>query len=232
MNDVCFRLTLSTGRHNDILMIHLIPITLNVSPVNVIMLGQKGALLIVFCVHVATCDYTSKLLKVSHCKGPVPPYAKGKRLIEDYITIVHKDNETLLSGNATFHDQCQQCKCSISVLRETKGARRPMIHFKDMTCKHVLVQMFNAVFGIPTDYKTCARPLGTYAFKDIDINKVVKKIRLPFRTNGIYYYEVSLFVKELTHLCFEVKVAIMFTTTAETKAKKGFNTAIFQKTAS
>lgn len=165
------------------------------------------ATIAVLCVQIAAGGYVTRLQELDHCKDPVPPYV-DKPIAEDHLTLVQKDNRTLVSGNITYYETCNNCRWTVSVVKESKGRKRHILRCKDMNCRHILIQLMHTLAGVPFDIKTCSTKPGTYDFKEFDINQVEQKIRLPFRNNGIYTYTYTLFTEKGTQFCWKAKVSI------------------------
>lgn len=165
-------------------------------------------LLAVLNVQIATSGYVTRLLEVNDC-NPTPPYAE-KPIFKLHLTLAQKDKRSLVAGNFTFYESCNNnCRWFLTIEKEAKGRRKFILRIKDMTCRHVVVKLVYGIIRLPLDYKNCYTKPGTYSFENIDFNQIDQQIRLPFRNNGVYYYTYSVVLNGKTHFCFSAKLLIV-----------------------
>lgn len=172
----------------------------------------KSFVILSFILTIIHCKtYKTKVLDIRPCPLPQPPFA-DHQCVQENLSIFHRNNKTLISGNTTVTKACDNCKWRFGVDRLYNGTKRPIFRFADMTCKHFLVQIAFKAAGIPIDGNSCQLKVGSYSVQEVNLDDLENRIRLPFKHAGTYEYTYKYYSQKETHSCWILDVTMEVTT--------------------
>lgn len=140
---------------------------------------------------------TTTLISLKECKKPVPPVMadlsqRGYFKIEAY----QPKDKVLVKGNVTLFQD--------AIFLVQIGSKN--VNFRGISCKHLWFKVLLNFVKLKYHPATCVISQGSYFFDGLDSEVVDKRASfLPARNPGVNSGYISIYGKEGTYFCYDIK---------------------------